>query len=123
VLLGLLLFTAQLLAVHGYPVAAALGTCAACAAEAIALAVAALRPVSGPLRALVGAVGPGGVQALACAVAAIALIGYAVPALARACAHGSDRAHGQPYDPAYAAALFAPPGGGGHGYASAAGSR
>jgi hypothetical protein len=118
-LLALLLFTAQLLAVHGCRTAAALGVLGACAAEAVALTAAALRPLSGPAGALAAALGPAGVQAAACGAAALALVGYALPALSRAGAHDLDRGHPQPYDPAYAAALFASP----HAYASGAGVR
>ncbi|MGW7003490.1 hypothetical protein ACWGCW_11845 [Streptomyces sp. NPDC054933] len=95
---GVLLFTAQLLAVHGFPAAAAVGTGGACAVEAAALAaellrrVPALRPLGAPSHVLIAAAGPGSVQAVACTAAAVALIGYATSALGRACAHGSDRA-------------------------------
>ncbi len=118
--LGLLFFTAQLLAVHGRRTAAVLGTGAACAVEALALAAAAVRPAAGLPLALVQAAGPGAVQAAACAAAAAVLIGHALRTLTRttshAPAHPADRA---PYDPAYAAALFASP----HAYATGAGER
>ncbi len=85
--LGLLLFTARLLAVHGRRSTAALGTCCAAAAEALGLAGTAVRPLSAPLRLLVGAAGPGRVQAGACWAAATALAAYAAAALTRVGAH------------------------------------
>ncbi|GAA1916750.1 hypothetical protein [Streptantibioticus ferralitis] len=108
VMLGVLLFTAQLLAVHGFPAAAAAGTGGACAVEAVALAaellrhVPALRPLGAPSHALIAAGGPGSVQAVACTAAALALTGYAMSVLGRACAHGSDRATAIAVPPALA---------------------
>jgi hypothetical protein len=98
VALGLLLFTAQLLAVHGFPAVAVAGTGGACAIEALAVGTQllgrapVLRCCGAPTRALIGAAGPGSVQAVACATAAVALTGYAMSALGRASAHGGDRA-------------------------------
>ncbi|WP_269853372.1 hypothetical protein [Streptomyces sp. RPT161] len=98
VALGLLLFTARLLAVHGLPSAAVAGTGGACAIEAAALGaqllgrVPALRACGTPVRALIATAGPGSVQAVACAIAAVAVTGYAISALGRASAHIGDRA-------------------------------
>ncbi len=119
--LGLLLFTARLLAVHGFPTPAAVGTGAACAVEAAALLTAALPRTAGPLRSLVQATGPGGVQALACSAAAIGLIAYAFPVLARA--RAAARPYGQLYDPVYAAALYGSPDAPGRATAYAPGRR
>lgn len=107
VLLGVVLFTARLLAAHGFPAAGAAGCAAACVVEAIALATAAVRRLPGaaavgrPLDALVRAGGPGAVQAVACGAAALALTAYAFCVLARACAHGTGAP--TPYRPADAA--------------------
>ncbi|PWI43994.1 hypothetical protein [Streptomyces sp. ICBB 8177] len=101
-LLGLLLFTAQLLAVHGHGRAALAGTAAACAVEAAALALAAagrlpgLAAASAPLRLVARAQGPGAVQALACAGATLALAAFALAALARGRAHHAPTAYGPP---------------------------
>ncbi|MCQ4042916.1 hypothetical protein ACFOSC_03160 [Streptantibioticus rubrisoli] len=98
VALGLLLFTARLLAVHGFPAVAVVGTGGACAIEVLALGaqllgrIPVLRFCGSPTRALIGAAGPGSVQAVACATAAVALIGYAMSALGHTSAHGGDRA-------------------------------
>lgn len=75
--LGLLLFTARLLAVHGHPGRAAAGLAAACAAEALTLAAAPLH------------LGPGGpiAEALVCGAAALALTVQAFRVLPRASAH------------------------------------
>ncbi len=110
VALGLLLFTGRLLAVHGFRAAAAASTGAACAAEAAALALAGCPPTAGAARAFVAAAGPGAVQAAACAAAALALACHACVVLARSRAHGAPaRPDAQPYDPAYAAALYGSP--------------
>lgn len=109
VTLGLLLFTARLLIVHGFPGAATAGTAAACAVEAGVLVLAAVRPAAGPLRSLVATAGPGSVQAAACSAAALALVGYATRALVRDRAHRPAGPRGPLYDPAYAAALFGSP--------------
>jgi hypothetical protein len=81
--LGVLLFTARLLAVHGFPGPAAAGPGGACAIEALALAAALLHP----LFPLVRVPDPAIVPVLACAAAAVALTAYAFRALARASAH------------------------------------
>ncbi|MYX35517.1 MULTISPECIES: hypothetical protein [unclassified Streptomyces] len=76
--LALLLFTARLLAVHGHPDPAAIGTGLACAAEAVALAAALLDRFPLP---------PGAVPALACGAAALALAAHALTTLSRASAY------------------------------------
>ncbi|MEU6171148.1 hypothetical protein ABZ832_04405 [Streptantibioticus parmotrematis] len=104
-LLGLLLFTAQLLAVHGHGRAALAGTGAACAVEAVAFALAAvsrlpgLAAASAPLRLLARTGGPGAVQALACGAATLALAAFALAALARGGAHHAPTAYGPPAVP------------------------
>ncbi|BDM72395.1 hypothetical protein HEK616_58820 [Streptomyces nigrescens] len=91
--LGLLLFLARLLTVHGFPEAAALGLAAAAALEALAPALALLArlpgapPLDAPVRALAAAVGPAAVPALACTAAALGLLAYGLRALTGACAH------------------------------------
>ncbi|WP_404816844.1 hypothetical protein [Streptomyces thermolineatus] len=91
--LGLLLFLARLLAVHGFPGAGAAACAAACAAEAAALAVAglhrlpAVEPRLRPVAEFLHDLGPGGVQAAACGSAALALAAGACRVLARASAH------------------------------------
>jgi hypothetical protein len=80
VALGTLLFTARLLAAHGFPAAGRTACAAACVVEAIAQAAA-------------GWADPDAVPLLACGAAALALAGYAMSALARVSAHGCD-AHG-----------------------------
>jgi hypothetical protein len=75
--LGLLLFTARLLAVHGRPRLAAAGLAAACAAEALVLAAAPLRLGLGGATA----------EALICGAAALALAVHAFRVLPRASAH------------------------------------
>ncbi|WP_193097144.1 MULTISPECIES: hypothetical protein [unclassified Streptomyces] len=95
VALGVLLFTARLLAVHGYGGAAAAGLGAACAAEALACAslLVARLPLPGfdvldrPVRMAVATWGTGTVPAAACGVAALALLAHATAVLARASAH------------------------------------
>jgi hypothetical protein len=76
--LGLLLFTARLLTVHGYAQVAVAVTGTACAAEGIAL-------VAAPFHRLV--VDPAVVTAVACGCAALVLGAYALGVLARASAH------------------------------------
>ncbi|MFD8076564.1 hypothetical protein ACFV3E_28370 [Streptomyces sp. NPDC059718] len=76
--LALLLFTARLLAVHGHPDPAAIGTGLACATEAVVLAAALLNRSPLP---------PAAVPALACAAAALALAAHALTTLSRASAH------------------------------------
>ncbi|NJP42429.1 hypothetical protein [Actinacidiphila epipremni] len=77
--LGVLLFTARLLAVHGHPAPAAAGLAAACAAEALTLVLAAAPGHLAP---------PGGTaEAAVCAAAALLLAARAFRLLARAAAH------------------------------------
>ncbi|MFF0726730.1 hypothetical protein [Streptomyces sp. NPDC004134] len=94
--LGALLFLARLLAVHGFPRAAAYGLAAACAAQVTALLLVLAARVPGlavlgrPVELLVA--GPAGfrmaaVPAVACGAAALALLAYAGRALTRASAH------------------------------------
>lgn len=77
--LGVLLFTARLLAVHGHPATAAAGLASACAAEALTLLLAAapghLAPAGGTA------------QAAVCGAAAAVLAARAFRLLARAAAH------------------------------------
>jgi len=90
--LGVLLFLARLLAVHGFPEPAATGLAAACAVEVAApfLVLAGRLPGLGVLARPVDAVvatGPGGVPALACGIAACGLLAHASVTLTRASAH------------------------------------
>ncbi|WP_327114952.1 hypothetical protein OG206_11460 [Streptomyces sp. NBC_01341] len=91
--LGLLLFLARLLAVHGFPEPAATGLAAACAVEVAApfLVLSGRLPgldlLARPVDSLVAVAGPGGVSALACGVAALALLLHASVTLTRASAH------------------------------------
>ncbi|MDK1476289.1 hypothetical protein QNO07_23190 [Streptomyces sp. 549] len=92
--LAVLLFTALLLAAHGYPRVAAAGLAAACgwqaAALGAALAVRLLPPLQDPAADLVRAVdrfGPALVPAAGCALAAAVLLAYAATALTGAWAH------------------------------------
>ncbi|MFG2097031.1 hypothetical protein [Streptomyces sp. NPDC048612] len=91
--LGVLLFLARLLAVHGFPEAAATGLASAAALEALALALVliarlpGLPPLGAPVEALTTTVGPAAVPAVACTAAALGLLGYGLRALAGACAH------------------------------------
>ncbi|MEU1217276.1 hypothetical protein ABZ424_33820 [Streptomyces sp. NPDC005790] len=91
--LGVLLFLARLLAVHGFPEPAATGLAAACAVEVAApfLVLAGRLPGLGvlarPVDAVVVAAGPGGVPALACGIAACGLLAHASVTLTRASAH------------------------------------
>ncbi|MYS63096.1 hypothetical protein GTW66_02825 [Streptomyces sp. SID5473] len=93
VTLGLLLFTARLLAVHGFPEAAATGLGAACAGQALAilLLLAGRLPGLGllarPVDAVTAAWGPGAVSALACGAAAGGLLVHTTAVLSRASAH------------------------------------
>ncbi len=107
--LGVLLFTAQLLTVHGNGTAAAWGLGTVCASQTAALAWAAGAGAASPLRALAQVGGPAAVQALTCGAGALALAVYAVPVLGRAAAHAGAHPAPPPYDPAYAAALFTAP--------------
>lgn len=93
--LGVLLFLARLLTVHGFPEPAATGLAAACAVEVAApfLILAGRLPgldlLARPVDALVMAAGPGGVPTLACGVAALGLLIHASVALSRASAHAT----------------------------------
>ncbi|GES30453.1 hypothetical protein AB0G60_35275 [Streptomyces angustmyceticus] len=91
--LGVLLFLARLLTVHGFPEAAATGVAAAAALEALALSLVliarlpGLPPLDVPVEALATAVGPAAVPAVACTAAAAGLLVYGLRALTGACAH------------------------------------
>ncbi|MFE3324846.1 hypothetical protein [Streptomyces sp. NPDC059176] len=93
VALGLLLYLARLLTVHGFAESAATGLAVACAGEALALACllgGRLVPGSGlarPVEAVVDACGTGAVPALACGTAAVGLLVHATAVLSRASAH------------------------------------
>ncbi|MEV2244104.1 hypothetical protein [Streptomyces sp. NPDC049970] len=93
--LGLLLFLARLLAVHGFPEPAATGLAAACAVEVAApfLVLSGRLPgldiLARPVDSVVAAAGPGGVPAIACGAAALALLLHASVTLTRASAHAS----------------------------------
>ncbi|MFB7453822.1 hypothetical protein [Streptomyces sp. NPDC056194] len=95
--LGALLLLARLLTVHGHPETASAALGAASAGEALALAsvLAARVPAPGfdalaaPVRALVGAWGPGAVPTLVCGAAALGLLAHATGSLARASAHAT----------------------------------
>ncbi|MFJ8229350.1 hypothetical protein ACIQ9E_05220 [Streptomyces sp. NPDC094448] len=93
VTLGLLLFTARLLAIHGFPEAAATGLGAACVGQAFVL----LLPLAGrlpglglparPVDAVTAAWGPGAACALVCGAAAGGLLVHTTAVLSRASAH------------------------------------
>ncbi|MEU9500835.1 hypothetical protein [Streptomyces sp. NPDC048196] len=91
--LGLLLFLARLLTVHGFPKPATVGLASAAALEALAPALVLIArlpgapPLDTPVRALAAAVGPAAVPALACTAAALGLLAYGLRALTGACAH------------------------------------
>ncbi|MFG2135852.1 hypothetical protein [Streptomyces sp. NPDC048650] len=91
--LGALLFLARLLAVHGFPEAAARGLATAAVLEALAPALLltarlpGLAPLGAPVEALTGAAGPAVVPAVACAAPALGLLAYGLRALAGAWAH------------------------------------
>ncbi|MER7164392.1 hypothetical protein ABT380_38730, partial [Streptomyces lydicus] len=91
--LGVLLFLARLLAVHGFPRAAATGLACAAALEALATALVliarlpGLTPLGLPVETLTTAAGPAAVPAVAAGVAALGLLGYGLRALTGACAH------------------------------------
>ncbi|MCZ4120102.1 hypothetical protein [Streptomyces sp. H39-S7] len=99
--LGALLFTARLLAVHGFTRAAAWGTGVAAAAEAAALGAAALHHVPGlaALSAPVERVGPAAIPVLACGCAAAVLVAHAFRVLTRASAHATATRTGPPARP------------------------
>ncbi|MFJ9405964.1 hypothetical protein [Streptomyces sp. NPDC101393] len=91
--LGVLLFLARLLTVHGFGGAAAGGLAAAAALEALALALVLIARLPGltvldaPVEALTTAAGPAAVPAVACAAAALALLFHGLRALTGASAH------------------------------------
>ncbi|MFI7097936.1 hypothetical protein ACIBK8_01025 [Streptomyces sp. NPDC050161] len=91
--LGVLLFLSRLLAVHGFPVAAAVGPAVAAVLEAAAPALALIARLPGlgfadrPVAELTALAGPSAVPAVACAAAALGMLGHALRALAGACAH------------------------------------
>lgn len=91
--LGVLLFLARLLAVHGFPGAAAAGLASAAALEALAPALVLIArlpgvpPVDAPVAALATTVGPAAVPAVACTAAALGLLAHGLRALTGACAH------------------------------------
>ncbi|WP_146252270.1 hypothetical protein [Streptomyces carminius] len=90
--LGALLFTAGLLAAHGFPAVAAAGLAAAGALEAAALAAAtgAPAPLGRPVAEAAARWGPAVVPAAACAGAALVLTALAAVLLTRASAHRRD---------------------------------
>lgn len=91
--LGVLLFLARLLAVHGFPEAAAAGMASAAVLEALALALVltarlpGLAAVAVPVEVLTTAAGPAAVPVAACTAAALGLLVYGLRALTGACAH------------------------------------
>ncbi|MGX1976474.1 hypothetical protein [Streptomyces kronopolitis] len=91
--LGVLLFLARLLTVHGFPEAASAGLASAAAAEYLALTLVLIArlpgvpPLDAPVAALTTAAGTAAVPALACTAAALGLLGYGLRALTGACAH------------------------------------
>ncbi|MER6994169.1 hypothetical protein [Streptomyces sp. NPDC000410] len=102
VALGLLLYLARLLAVHGFAESAATGLAAACAVEALALATVLGGRLPGcgflarPVEAAVATLGAGAVPAIACGTAALGLLVHATAALSRASAHTSTPAEPTP---------------------------
>ncbi|TJZ45418.1 hypothetical protein FCH28_28205 [Streptomyces piniterrae] len=91
--LGLLLFLARLLALHGFPRAAAAGVAFAAALEALALATVLIARIPGlalagrPVEALTTLAGPAAVPAAACAAAALGLLVHGLRVLTGARAH------------------------------------
>lgn len=91
--LGVLLFTALLLAAHGFRAVACGGLAAACVTEALTLLTVLAARLPGlavaarPLETAVALQGTPVVQLAACGAAALALLGYAVRALTGASAH------------------------------------
>ncbi|AJT64547.1 hypothetical protein T261_2876 [Streptomyces lydicus] len=91
--LGVLLFLARLLAVHGFPGAAAAGLATAAALEALAPALVliarlpGLAPAGAPVELLIRHAGAAAVPALACAAPALGLLAYGLRALTGARAH------------------------------------
>ncbi|MGP3635598.1 hypothetical protein ACTU45_19895 [Streptomyces sp. 24-1644] len=96
--LGVLLFLARLLTVHGFHEPANTGLAAACAVEVAAPALVlagrlpGLDPLARPVDAVVAAAGTGTVPTLACGAAALGLLIHAAVALSRASAHATARA-------------------------------
>ncbi|MEU9120504.1 hypothetical protein AB0C96_11685 [Streptomyces sp. NPDC048506] len=101
---GLLLFLARLLTLHGFPEAATAGLASAAVLEALALALVliarlpGLAPLDLPVEALTTTAGPAAVPAVACTAAALVLLVHGLRALTGACAHspapaGSGKAH------------------------------
>ncbi|MFC5802440.1 hypothetical protein [Streptomyces formicae] len=90
---GMLLFLARLLTVHGFPEPAAAGLAAAAAVEALALAgllggrLPGCAFLARPAEAATAAWGAGAVPAIACGAAALGLLVHATAALSRASAH------------------------------------
>ncbi|MDI9883532.1 hypothetical protein QMZ92_03725 [Streptomyces sp. HNM0645] len=93
VALGLLLFLARLLTVHGFPHAAAAGLGFACTGEALAPAAVLVGRLPGcdflarPVVAAVHTWGAAAVPALVCGAAALGLLVHATAVLSRASAH------------------------------------
>ncbi|MFF4601619.1 hypothetical protein ACFY12_02520 [Streptomyces sp. NPDC001339] len=91
--LGLLLFLARLLTVHGFPEAAAAGLASAAALEGLALGLVltarlpGLAPLGVPVEALTATAGPAAVPAVACTAAALGLLVHGLRVLTGACAH------------------------------------
>lgn len=91
--LGVLLFLARLLTVHGFPEAAAAGLASAAAVEYLALTLVLIArlpgvpPLDAPVEVLTAAAGTAAVPAVACTAAALGLLGYGLRALTGACAH------------------------------------
>ncbi|MEU5719955.1 hypothetical protein AB0G71_30140 [Streptomyces sp. NPDC020403] len=109
--LGVLLLLARLLAVHGFPEAAATGLAAACAVEAAApfLVLAGRLPgldlLARPVDTVVREAGAAGVPALACGIAALGLLIHASVTLSRASTHATVQAVDAPSRGADAAGL------------------
>ncbi|MFF3324736.1 hypothetical protein [Streptomyces sp. NPDC002889] len=91
--LGVLLFLARLLIVHGFPEAAAAALATACAAEAAAPALLLSGRLPGlgflarPVESLIAAWGSSAVPTLACGAVALGLLAHTTAALSRASAH------------------------------------
>ncbi|RLL68785.1 hypothetical protein [Streptomyces sp. Z26] len=113
--LGVLLFVALLLAVHGFARAAVVGTGAACALEALALGAVLAARLPGaealdvPVARTAGEWGPSAVPALLCAAVALALLAYAARVLTGASAHHVPAAHPVPRAHPVPAAPQGPP--------------
>ncbi|MEW9516728.1 hypothetical protein [Streptomyces tubercidicus] len=99
--LGVLLFLARLLAVHGFPEAATAGLASAAVLETLAPALVLIArlpgvpPLGAPVEALATTAGPAVVPAVACTAAALGLLVYGLRVLTGASAHGpAPSAHG-----------------------------